>query len=75
MLKSSHDAKLQAFVKMQMACNQPKTFQNRGIFQELNNATLGEMPSKIIRRTLVFTCLLRVEPLYTLFAIALGILR
>ena len=35
--------------------SQPKTFQNRKIFRELNNVTLAELPSKLIRQTLVLT--------------------
>jgi len=32
---------------MQMTRNQPKTFQDRRIFLELNNITLAEQPSKL----------------------------
>jgi len=42
-VKICHEAKLQAFVKMKMKCIQSATFQNRRIFQELNNVTLEEM--------------------------------
>jgi len=38
--KIFHEAKLEAFVKMQMTRNQPETSQNRRIFQDLNNVTL-----------------------------------
>jgi len=34
---------------------QPTTLQNRSIFRELNNVTLAELPSKLIRQTLVST--------------------
>jgi len=33
-----------------------KNFQNRRVFGELNNVTLAELPSKVIRQTLVSTC-------------------
>jgi len=39
----SHEAKLQAFVKMQMTRNQPKTFQNRRNFRELSDVTPAEL--------------------------------
>jgi len=42
---------------------------NRRISGELNNVTLAELPSNIIRQTLVLTCSLRVESLHTLFAV------
>ena len=42
-----------------------------GIFQELNNVTLKEMPRTLIRQTLA-SCSLRVELLYTLFEIVVG---
>jgi len=45
--KIFHEAKLQAFAKMQMTHNQPNTFQNRRFFRELNNFTLAEQPSKV----------------------------
>ena len=45
---------LEAFVKMQITRNQPQMFHNRRIFRELNNVTLTELPSKLIRQTLVF---------------------
>jgi len=70
-IKIFHEPKLKAFVKMQMTRNQPNTFQNRRIFRELNNVTLEEMPSTLIRLTLVLTCSLRVESLHTLFAMVL----
>jgi len=57
-----------------MARNQQKLFRNKKIFRELNNVTLAELPSKLIRQTLVSACSLRVEPLQTLFAIAVGLL-
>ena len=38
-VKISHEAKLQTYVKMQMLRNQPRTFRNRRIYQELNNST------------------------------------
>jgi len=63
--------KTASLVKMQMARNQPKTFQKR-IFPELNNVTLAELPPKL-RQTLVLTCSLRVESLHTLFAVAVGL--
>jgi len=50
--KIFHEAKLQAFVKMQITRNQPKTFQNIRVFRELNNVTLAELPSKLIGQTL-----------------------
>jgi len=59
--------KLQAFIKMQITRNQPKTFRYRRIFRELNNVTLAEPPSKLIGQTLVLTCSLRVGSLHTLF--------
>ena len=40
-VKFCQEAKLQIFVMMQMICNQPQTFQNRRIFQELNNVMLA----------------------------------
>ena len=52
-VKIFHEAKLQAFVKMQITRNQQKTFQNRRIFRELNNSTLAELPSKLTGQTLV----------------------
>jgi len=36
---------------MQMACNQPKTFQNGKIFQELNNVLSVELPWKLMTDT------------------------
>jgi len=66
-VKIFQGAKLQAFVKMQITCKKPKTFQNGRIFRELNNVTLAELPSKLIAQKLVLTCLLRVESLHTLF--------
>jgi len=45
-VKIFQGAKLQAFVKMQITCKKPKTFQNGRIFRELNNVTLAELPSK-----------------------------
>ena len=42
---------------------------NRRISRELNNVTLAELPSNLIRQTLVLTCSLRVESLHTLFAV------
>ena len=44
--------------------SQPKTFQNRKIFRELNKVTLAELPSKLTRQTLVLTCSLRAESLF-----------
>jgi len=38
-VKIFHKAKLQAFVKMQISRNQPKTFQNRRIFQRYVSRT------------------------------------
>jgi len=52
-VKICHEAKLHAFVKMQMSRNQSKTFRNLRIFLELNNVALAELPSNIIRQTLV----------------------
>ena len=37
--------------------------------------TLAELPPILIRQTLVLTCLLRVESLHTLFAMAVGLLH
>jgi len=56
-VKICHEVKLQVFVEMHMHMirNQPTTFQNREIFQELNNVTSAELPSKLIRQTLVTT--------------------
>jgi len=34
---------------LQLCRSQPKTFHNRKIFRELNNVTLAELPSKLIR--------------------------
>jgi len=66
---------MQAFVKMMMTRgrNQPRALQNRRIFRELNNVTLAELPSKLMRRTHVLTCTLRVESLHTLFATAVDL--
>ena len=69
------EAKLRAFVKMQITRNQPKPFQNRRIFRELKCVTSAELPSKSIRQTLVLTCSLRVESLHTLFAAAVDLLQ
>jgi len=74
-VKIVHEAKLKAFVKMQTTRNQPTTFRNRRVFRKLYNVTLEEMPSTLIRLTLVLTCSLRVESLHTLFAIAVGPLQ
>ena len=60
---------------MQMTLKQPKTFQNRIIFRELNTVTLEEMPLKLKRQTFPLNCSLRVELLHTLFAIAVGLLQ
>jgi len=65
-VKLYHKAKLQAFVPMWMIYNHPKTFQNK-TFRVLNDVTLVELSSKLIRQTLmstVSTCLLRVESVY-----------
>jgi len=70
-VKIFHEAKLQAFVKMQMIRNQPKTFQNRRFFRELNNVVLAEQPSKVIQQTLV----LPLELPHIFFAIAFGLLQ
>ena len=48
--KICHEAKLQVSVKIQMIQHQPKTFQNRRIFWEINSVTLAELPSMLIRR-------------------------
>jgi len=69
------EAKLQTFIKMQMTRNQPKTFQNRRIFRELNNVTLEKMPSKLIRQTLFLTCSVRAESLHTSSSAAVGLLQ
>jgi len=50
-VKIFHEAKLRALVKTQITRNQPKTFQIRRIFRELNNAKLAELLSKLIRHT------------------------
>jgi len=49
---------MQAFVKMLMTRgrNQPRALQNIRIFRELNNVTLAELPSKLMRRMHVLTC-------------------
>jgi len=70
-----HKAKLQVFVKMQMTRNQPRAFQNRRIFQELNNVTLAELSPILIRQTLALTYSLLVESLHILFPIAVGLLQ
>jgi len=36
---------------LQLCRSQPKTFHNRKIFRELNNVTLAELPSQLIRQT------------------------
>jgi len=64
-VKICHEAKLKAFVKLLMIRNQRKTFQHRMICRELNNCTLAELPSKLIRQTLVVTYSLRVESRFT----------
>jgi len=74
-VKIFHEAKLQAFVKMQMIRNQPKTFQNRRFFRELNNVVLAEQPSKVIQQTLVLTSSLPLELPHIFFAIAFGLLQ
>jgi len=74
-VKIFHEAKLQAFAKMQMTRNQANTFQNRRFFRELNNFTLAEQTSKVIRQTLVLTCSSPVESLHNLFAVAVGLLQ
>jgi len=74
-VKMSHGEKLQAYVKIQMTRNQPKAVQNRRIFRELNNVMIAELPSKLIRQTLVSNCPLRVESLHTVFAVAVGLLQ
>ena len=61
--------------QMQMTRNQPKTFQNRRFFRELNNVTLAEQPPKVIRQTLVLTGSLPVESLNTSFAVVVGLLQ
>ena len=48
-VKICHQAKLQAFVKMKMARNQPKVLLTGRIFRELNKVTLAELPSKLLR--------------------------
>ena len=73
-----HEAKLQAFVKMQITRNQPKTFQYRRTFRELNNITLAELPSTLIGQTLVLNCSLPVESLHTLLVcstVSVGLLQ
>jgi len=52
-----------------------KILPTRMIFRELNSVTLTELPSKLIRQTLVSTCSLRVESLPILFIMAAGILQ
>jgi len=42
---------------------------NRRISGELDNVTLAELPSNLMRQTLVLICSLRVESLHTLFAV------
>jgi len=74
-VKIFHEAKLHAFVKMQMTRNQLKTFQNWRFFRELNNVTLAELPSKVVEQTLVLTGSLPIESLHTLFAVAVGLLH
>jgi len=46
---------------LQLCRSQPKIFQNRKICRELNNVTLAELPSKLMRQTPALTCSLRVE--------------
>jgi len=60
---------------MQMTHNQPTTFQNGRFFQELNNFTLTEQPSKILRQTLILTGSPPVESLNNLFAVAAGLFQ
>jgi len=57
-----------------MTRNQPKAFQNGKTFPYLNNVTLAEQPSKLMRQTLVSTWSLRVESPHTLCTIAVGLL-
>jgi len=52
-----------------------KLSKNRRIFREMNNVALAEPPSKLIRQTLVSTCLLRVESLHILLAVTFGPLQ
>ena len=72
-VKIFYEAKLQDFVKMKITRNQPKTFQNRRIFRELNSVTLAELPLKSTRQTVVLACSLQVESIHTLFAVAVGL--
>jgi len=58
---------------MQMTRNQPKTFQNRRFFQELNNVAFAEHPAKVIRQTLVLTGSLPLDLRHIFFAIAVGL--
>jgi len=53
--------------KLLSKCRWPKptkNLQNRRIFRKRNNVTLAELPSKLIRQTLVLTCSLRVVLLH-----------
>jgi len=52
-----------------------KLSQNRRIYRELNNLALAELPSKLMRQTLVLTCSFRVESLHTLIAVTFGLLH
>jgi len=52
-----------------------KLSKNKRIFRELNNVVLAELPSKLMRQTLVLTYSLRVESLHTLFAVTFGLLQ